>query len=105
MSTANGLIMSVPGGGHCAIIGPDGRLLAKTTSDTEETILYGKLEMDEIVKAKTFVDPIGHYSRPDLMWLGVDNQEKAHVRGTDGWPVSRKWKEAKADTSETKEDN
>jgi nitrilase len=105
MSTANGLIMSVPGGGHCAIIGPDGRLLAKTTSDTEETILYSNLEKDDIVKAKTFADPVGHYSRPDLMWLGVDNQEKTHVRGIDGGPVPLRLKDAKVDKSETKEDN
>ena len=24
--------------------------------------------------------PVGHYSRPELLWLGVDAREKKHVR-------------------------
>lgn len=45
--------------------------------------------MDLLVDMRHFADPIGHYSRPDLLWLGVDNREKKHVRseGGDGQEV------------------
>lgn len=79
MATA-GVLMSTPGGGASAIFGPDGRKLSENAPPTEETILYANLDMDEIIKAKTFADATGHYSRPDLMWLGVDTRDKTPVR-------------------------
>jgi hypothetical protein len=33
-----------------------------------------------LAKTKTFADAAGHYSRPDLMWLGVDDKKKSVVR-------------------------
>jgi nitrilase len=78
--TAAGVLMSAPGGGTSAVFGPDGRKLSKDLEVTEEGIIYADLDMSEIVKCKTFADPIGHYSRPDLMWLGVDTREKQKVQ-------------------------
>jgi nitrilase len=36
--------------------------------------------MDLLTTMRHFADPVGHYSRPELLWLGVDSREKMHVR-------------------------
>lgn len=87
MGTASGPLFNIPGGGSSAIFGPDGRLVASGEqhglTDKDEGIIYAELEMDDHMKARGFVDACGHYSRPDMLWLGVDLREKTHVR-TDG---------------------
>ncbi|KAH8819192.1 carbon-nitrogen hydrolase [Xylogone sp. PMI_703] len=80
MKTSSGEMMSTPGGGGSAIFGPDGRQLSEDIPATEEGILYADLDYDAILRAKSFLDLSGHYSRPDLLWLGVDNREKKHLR-------------------------
>jgi nitrilase len=79
LRTGCGLVMSTPGGGSSAIFGPDGRMLAEGPPETEEGFVYAELHLDDILKAKGFLDVCGHYSRPDLLWLGVDDKEKTHV--------------------------
>ncbi|OCL04487.1 carbon-nitrogen hydrolase [Glonium stellatum] len=81
MRTALGVTMNVPGGGSSAIFGPDGRQLSKEMPETEEGILYADLNMDDVLEAKGFLDICGHYSRPDMLWLGVDDREKPHRKG------------------------
>ena len=78
MNTSLGITLNVPGGGSSAIFGPDGRQLSVDIPETEEGIVYANLDLDEILKAKGFLDICGHYSRPDLLWLGVDAREKRH---------------------------
>jgi nitrilase len=53
--------------------------LTEALETTEEGIIYADLDVSEIVKCKAFADPIGHYSRPDLVWLCVDTREKKRV--------------------------
>jgi nitrilase len=77
--TSAGNMMSTPGGGMSAVFGPDGRRLSEPLEETEQGIIYTDLDMNEIIKCKTFADPVGHYSRPDLLWLGVDAREKMKV--------------------------
>lgn len=72
--------MNTPGGGSSVIFGPDGRLLSKPLLPTEEGIIYADLEMHDIYKSKAFVDVLGHYSRPDLLWLGVGSCDRRHVK-------------------------
>jgi predicted amidohydrolase len=79
MGTAGGF-MGTPGGGSSAVFGPDGRKLSGDIPETEEGIIYADLDFDSILRAKGFIDICGHYSRPDLLWLGVDDQEKLHKR-------------------------
>jgi len=55
-----------------------GRRLTKEIEAASEEILYADLDMDLILVARCFVDACGHYSRPDLLWLGVDDREKSH---------------------------
>jgi len=78
MGTASGVLFNTPGGGCSAVFGPDGRRLTEEIAATTEDILYADLDMDLILAARCFVDACGHYSRPDLLWLGVDDREKTH---------------------------
>lgn len=80
MNTENGAVMNIPGGGSSAIFGPDGRILTEDVPEREEGILYATLDLDEILRCKSFVDVCGHYSRPDMLWLGVDRGVKKHVQ-------------------------
>lgn len=80
MGTAGGAIMNRPGGGSSAVYGPDGRKLTEDLEATEEGILYAECDVDgEVLKSKGFLDLGGHYSRPDILWLGVDARAKTHL--------------------------
>lgn len=72
--------MGKPGGGCSAAFAPDGKLLTEYIPDTEEGIIYADLALDEILMAKQFLDTCGHYSRPDMLHLGVDSRQKEHRR-------------------------
>ncbi|KAA8575037.1 hypothetical protein MFRU_002g03350 [Monilinia fructicola] len=84
MGTGSGSLMNVPGGGSSAIFGPDGRKLSVDIPETEEGIIYADLDPDDILRYKAFIDVGGHYSRPDILWLGSDNREKKHSRIHEG---------------------
>ncbi len=79
LGTAGNPLFGTPGGGSSAIFGPDGRKLSKDMDQTKEGIIYAELDFNAILTNKGFVDCVGHYSRPDLLWLGVDGQEKKHL--------------------------
>lgn len=79
--SSEGTIMGVVGGGHSAVFAPDGRCLTKPIPADEEGFVYADLPMDMLVGCRHFADPMGHYSRPELLWLGVDKREKKCVRG------------------------
>ena len=58
-----------PGGGHARIFGPDGSPMAEPLSDDEEGLLVAEIDLDFIAYAKSAADPVGHYSRPDVLRL------------------------------------
>jgi nitrilase len=60
--------------GGSAIIDPFGNYIIKPVFDKEE-LLVADLDMDMIIEAKIDFDVVGHYSRPDLFSLSV-NQKK-----------------------------
>ncbi|CAG7923649.1 unnamed protein product [Penicillium olsonii] len=80
MKLGDGKLYHIPGGGCSAIIAPDGRKLTEDLGEEEEGLLIADLDLNEIPKVKTMLDVHGHYSRPDLLWLGVDYREKKQVR-------------------------
>ena len=85
MSTSGGLLMSTPGGGASAVFGPDGRRLTKDVDPATESIVYADLDFGASLFAKSFLDICGHYSRPDLLWLGCDTRErKLMIDAADG---------------------
>ncbi len=59
-------------GGSC-IVGPMGNVLAGPDF-TGEAILYADLDLDEVARAKYDFDVTGHYARPDLFHLEVDER-------------------------------
>ena len=61
-----------PGGGFARIYGPEGSELAEPLAETGEGILYADLNPDLIAIAKSAADPVGHYSRPDVLRLLVN---------------------------------
>lgn len=67
---------------------PDGRKLTEDLGEGEEGLLVADLDFNEILKVKTMLDVHGHYSRPDLLWLGVDAREKRQVRTEVGEKVT-----------------
>jgi predicted amidohydrolase len=79
MSTQSGALMSSPGGGASAVFGCDGRFMTKPLSPVEEGVVYADLDFDQAVFARSFLDVCGHYSRPDLLWLGVDTRQRKLV--------------------------
>ncbi|KAL2872985.1 hypothetical protein SGCOL_011883 [Colletotrichum sp. CLE4] len=72
---------AVIGGGFSEIIAPDGRTLVKAPSTTFEGLLYGELDFDEIYMAKSIVDTVGHYSRPDIFTLQVRGDVRRQCDG------------------------
>lgn len=80
MQTNSGQLYKKPGGAFCAVYGPDGSKLSQDLPEDEEGILYADLDMDQIIEAKTLLDTCGHYSRPDLLRLDSDREEKINVR-------------------------
>ena len=64
--------------GGSAIVGPLGDVLAGPNFDGE-TILYADIDQDEIVRGKYDFDVVGHYARPDIFSLSVDESPRAPV--------------------------
>ena len=58
------------GRGGSAILAPDGSYLAGPVYD-EETILYAELDPSRLLAERQRFDPVGHYSRPDVLQLTV----------------------------------
>ncbi|KAK0660777.1 carbon-nitrogen hydrolase [Cercophora samala] len=88
LRTEQGIVCSEPGGGHSCVIGPDGRRLTEPLgdgTDVAEGIVYADLDLTKCVATRGFLDVVGHYSRPNLLWLGVDKRQKeAVVQGGPG---------------------
>ena len=64
--------------GGSAIIGPLGQVLAGPLYG-EEGILYADLDLGEVARAKLDFDVTGHYARPDVFRLTVDERPQAAV--------------------------
>ena len=58
------------GRGGSAILAPDGSYLAGPLYD-EEGILYAELDASRLLAERQRFDPVGHYSRPDVLSLSV----------------------------------
>jgi nitrilase len=64
----------VLGRGGSAILAPDGSYLAGPVYG-EETILHAELDATALLGARQRFDPVGHYSRPDVLRLSVHATE------------------------------
>ncbi|MCP8970649.1 carbon-nitrogen hydrolase family protein [Ectobacillus ponti] len=66
-----------PGGS--AIVGPLGDYIAGPVFGKEE-ILYADLDLRDIVASQFDFDAVGHYGRPDVFQLVVNEEKREHVK-------------------------
>ncbi|MFQ5485613.1 MAG: carbon-nitrogen hydrolase family protein [Desulfobacterales bacterium] len=64
--------------GGSVIISPFGDVLAGPLFD-KEGILYAELDMEEIIRGKVDFDVVGHYARPDVFRLTVNEKSMSPV--------------------------
>ena len=64
--------------GGSVIVSPFGEPVAGPLFG-EEGILYAELDMSEVVKAKLDFDVVGHYARPDIFQLTVNESPAPSV--------------------------
>jgi len=69
----------LPGGGHARIFGPDGSPICEPLAPDEEGLLIADLDLGAIAVAKSFADPVGHYSRPDVTRLLLNREPQPPV--------------------------
>ncbi len=76
------------GGCMTAIISPEGKHLVPPLT-TGEGILIADLDMSLIVKRKRMMDSVGHYARPELLSLTLDDRPKPAMKAADAELSSR----------------
>jgi nitrilase len=65
--------------GGSLVVSPLGRVLAGPLWD-EEGVLSAELDTDGIARGKIDFDAVGHYARPDIFRLEVDERPMPAVR-------------------------
>jgi aliphatic nitrilase len=75
---------ALSGGCMTAIISPEGRHLAPPLT-SGEGILIADLDLSLITKRKRMMDSVGHYARPELLSLVLDNRPTAPMRAADAF--------------------
>ena len=73
------------GGCMTAIIAPDGSHVVPPLTNGEG-ILVADLDMGLIVKRKRMMDSVGHYARPELLSLVLDNRPAPPMRSAAAFP-------------------
>lgn len=64
--------------GYSVIVDPSGTVLAGPLVRAEG-ILYATLDLDDARARRRLFDPVGHYNRPDVFHLVVDDRPKPHL--------------------------
>lgn len=65
--------------GGSVIVGPMGDVLAGPLKNAEG-LLTAEIDLNDLVKARYDFDVVGHYARPDVFQLNVDERPKQSVR-------------------------
>ncbi len=72
----------VLGNGGSCIAGPDGKWILEPVAD-EEGIFYQTLDFNRVLEERQNFDPVGHYSRPDVLQLRVNRERQSSVLFSD----------------------
>ena len=67
------------GGGFAQIFAPDGRAMCDPLPADRDGLLFAELDLGAIAIAKSFADPVGHYSRPDVARLQLNRSPQPRV--------------------------
>jgi nitrilase len=65
--------------GNTVIVNPAAELVAGPIREREETV-YANLDLGMVASARRFMDPAGHYNRPDVFQLLVDTRARSAVQ-------------------------
>lgn len=66
-------VWDYPGGS--GIINPRGEYIAGPVYEREE-IVYGEIDLDQILRAKSIIDAAGHFTRPDIFRFEVKREKE-----------------------------
>ena len=71
------------GGGMTAIYDPMGRQISEPINETDEGLVYAQIDLDQIIEAKYYFDPAGHYSKGSVIQVQfhTDNQSAVVIDG------------------------
>jgi len=67
--------------GNTVIVAPSGALLGGPVREAEEMLVAG-LDLTQVAAARRFMDPTGHYNRPDIFRLLVDTTPRQATTAT-----------------------
>jgi len=82
MGATDDFVNREPVGGTC-VFAPDGTVVADSVAG-DETIVYADLDLGRIPEEQAALDVVGHYNRPDVFTLSVDERPRAPVATTPG---------------------
>ncbi|MBI4179692.1 carbon-nitrogen hydrolase family protein, partial [bacterium] len=68
------------------LLGPDGKILAGPAPHDTETIVYGAVDLEAIVRQKIFHDVAGNYNRFDVFSLHVNRTPLTAIRDVSAPP-------------------
>ncbi|OYU00411.1 MAG: aliphatic nitrilase [Burkholderiales bacterium PBB1] len=82
-----GLQKALRGGCHTAIVSPEGKDLCLPLTEGEGFVI-ADLDMSLIAKRKRMMDSVGHYARPELLSLLINDQPVSPMRSMNPVPAA-----------------
>ena len=91
---------ALSGGCYTAIISPEGKPLCEPITEGEDCAI-ADLDFSLITKRKRMMDSVGHYARPDLFQLQVNQAQWSKLHSFGFSPQETEWQTPEADLEES----